>query len=103
MKSHRDIDRRSLALMEAVAEKIDQDPEKKGLEKARRVCARWVEMHDNPYLKQWQSILTESWEDIKKILLDKSEEANALRQCNPFCGILSPRERWNIYREFRDV
>lgn len=102
MKSHRDIERRSLALMQAVAAKIDHDPQKQGLEKARQVCARWMEMHDNFYIKKWQHILAGRWEDIRNILLDESEEATALRQCNPFCGILSPRERWSIYREFRD-
>lgn len=51
MKSHRDIERRSLALMQTVAAKIDHDPQKQGIEKARQVCARCMEMHDNFYIK----------------------------------------------------
>lgn len=101
MKTHNQIDKRSLAMMEAIIEKIEKDPQKKGLEKARSVCSRWLEMHNNPYIKRWHEILNGEWEDIKKIMLDQSEEAIALRQCNPFCGILTPKERWNIYREFR--
>jgi len=102
VKTHREIDRRSLALMTAVIEKIDEDPQKKGIDRARSVCARWLKTHDNPYLKQWNNILSGDWTEIKKVLLDDSEEATALRQCNPFCGILSPKERWAIYREYRN-
>lgn len=50
----------------------------------------------------WQEILRGPWEEIKKLLLDESEQASAMWQCNPFCGILTPKERWRIYREFRD-
>ena len=101
MKTHQEIDRRSLALMKAVVEKIDLDPKQWGLKKARSVCKRWTKMHDNTYISKWDDILTRPWNDIRAILLDKTEEAAALRQCNPFCGILTPKERWRIYREFR--
>jgi len=35
----------------------------------------------------------------ENILLDESEEGTRLRQIDPFCGILTPKERWEIYRE----
>ena len=101
MRTHRDIEDRSRAMMIAIVDKIEADPDKKGLQKARSVCEHWMEMHDNPYIKKWQDILNDRWENIKKILTEDSEEADSLRQCNPFCGILTPKERWNIYREFR--
>lgn len=88
--------------MKAIIEKIEHDPEKRGLEKARSVCKRWLKMHNNPYIKEWDKILKGEWSDIKKVLLDDSEKGAALRQCNPFCGILSPKERWAIYRRFRE-
>jgi hypothetical protein len=103
MKTHALIDQRSLAMMRAVIDKIENDHRRTGLEKARSTCERWLRMHDNPYLKHWQEILRGDWTGIKKILLDESEEATALRQCNPFCGILSSRERWKIYRDFRSL
>lgn len=102
MKTHQQIDNRSLAMMKAIIKKIENDPRKMGLEKARSVCRRWLEIHTNPYLKEWDRILRGEWPDIKKVLLDNSEKGAALRQCNPFCGILSPKERWAIYRTFRD-
>jgi len=103
MKTHRRIDERSLAMMKAIVKKIEEDPRKKGLDKARSVCGRWVQMHENSYIRQWEEILKGDWEDIKGVLTDDSEKADALRQCNPFCGILTPGERWAIYREFRDT
>lgn len=90
-------------MMAAIVDKIEADPDKKGLQKAREVCRRWMELHDNPYIEEWHNILDGRWEDIKHILLEDSEEANSLRQCNPFCGILTPKERWAIYREFGSV
>jgi hypothetical protein len=49
---------------------------------------------------EWWFILQNPWEKIRSILLDQSEEGNRLRQNSPFCGILAPRERWEIYRRF---
>jgi len=40
MKTHEEIDQRSLALAHAVAAEIDRDPERQGLQKARKICAR---------------------------------------------------------------
>jgi hypothetical protein len=44
-------------------------------------------------------ILQRSWPEIRTNLLDDSEEGRRLRQNDPFCGILTPVERWEIYRE----
>jgi len=101
MTTHQGIERRSLVMMRAIVAKIDRDPERKGLQKARSVCRRWAQLHDNPYIDRWERILRGEWTDIRRILLDDSEEGNALRQANPFCGVLTPKERWQIYRECR--
>jgi hypothetical protein len=102
MQTHRKIDERSLAMMKAVAKKIDDDPQQNSLKKAREVCDRWAEMHDNPYIHKWRELLKSPWKEIKSILLTDSEQASAMRQGNPFGGILTPKEWWQIYREFRD-
>lgn len=81
-----------------IVEKIDGDPAREGLERARRVCARWVAMGNLP-AGEWMMILQRPWEEIRAILLDESEEGKRLRQNDPFCGILTPVERWEIYRE----
>jgi hypothetical protein len=98
MKDHQAIDRRSLAMARRIVAKIDADPSRKGLEQARRVCSRWVERGNVP-AREWLEILRRPWPEIRAILLDDSEESRRLRQNDPFCGILTPNERWEIYRE----
>jgi hypothetical protein len=99
MKTHQDIDRRSLAMVRRIVEKIDADPQRAGLDQARRVCARWIERGVRP-AQEWREILERPWEEIRAILLDESDEGQRLRQNDPFCGILTPHERNAIYREF---
>lgn len=98
MKTHEAIDRRSLTMASRIAEKIEGDPLRQGLNHAREVCARWVAKGNVP-AKEWLDILRRPWPEIRSILLDDSEEGRRLRQNDPFCGILTPAERWEIYRE----
>jgi len=100
MKTHQEIDRRSLVLAGRIVSLIDADPDRKGLLKARGVCERWYRENPVPAIGEWMKILQNDWSAVRIVLLDDSEEGRRLRQSNPFCGILSPRERWAIYREF---
>ncbi len=100
MKTHEDIDQRSLELSRKIVAHIDADPERKGLQKARLNCELWMVDHPTPALREWQSILSLDWIRVRAILLDDGHEGRRLRQSSPFCGILSPRERWDIYRRF---
>ena len=103
MPSHIQIDRRSLLLAEEVTRRIDADPHREGLARARASCARWLAAPSAaaPDLRRWQDILTRPWPEIRARLLDPSEDGARLRQNSPFCGVLSPRERWRIYKEFK--
>lgn len=76
--------------------KIDADPERKGLEHARRVCRSWP---DGRAVREWAELLEKSWHQIRSLLLDPGERGRRLRQSSPFCGVLTPHERWEIYRE----
>ena len=98
MKTHYQIDQRSLALARAVVEAIDQDPARVGLERARSTCRRWTLQSPSPVVAEWSRILEREWKAIRLLLLDPGEEGCRLRQSSPFCGVLSPRERWEIYR-----
>jgi hypothetical protein len=100
MKTHEEVDRRSLALARVVVDAIERDPARDGLAKARRTCARWQGQAPSSAIAEWLVILQLDWEEIRPLLLDPGEEGRRLRQSNPFCGILSPRERWEIYRRF---
>ena len=83
-----------------IVAKIDADPRREGFEHAKQVCAHWVEQGNLP-AREWLAILRRPWSEVRSILLDDSEEARRLRQNDPFCGILTPVERWEIYREAR--
>jgi len=100
MKSHEDIDRRSLALARSIVAIIDADPERNGVQKARVNCGRWLGYLPTPTLREWQAILAQDWPTIRAVLLDEGQEGRRLRQSSPFCGILSTRARWEIYRLF---
>ncbi len=103
MRRHEGIDRRSLELARAVVAKIDSDPTRQGLKRAAAVCERWLAQSDgNPACREWRSVLAGSWRQVRSVLLDESEEGVRLRQSSPFCGVLTPRERWSVYRSCRD-
>jgi hypothetical protein len=97
VRTHQEIEERSLALAKAIVEKIDRDPARCGLEKARATCLRWHQQRPAPGISEWLRILDQPWEKIRVVLLDEGEEGRRLRQNDPFCGILTPQERWAIY------
>jgi len=103
MKTHEQIDERSLALARAVVEKIDRDPARRGLDKARATCRRWFRQGPSPAVREWLEILERPWEEIRAVLLEDSQEGQRLRQSDPFCGILTATERWAIYRAHHEA
>lgn len=103
MQSHRDIDERALVLAQRIADVIDADPTRKGLQQARQTCRRWQQIlgkRERANADEWAAILKQPWEDIRRILLDSGPNSTRLRQNSPFCGILSNQERWRIIKEF---
>lgn len=101
--THQQIDMRSLAMAEAIVDLIDGDPERRGLQRARSTCERWLrECGPDRNVEEWQAILTQGWDVVRAVLLDESEEGCRLRQNSPFAGVLPPKVRWDIYRKFRD-
>jgi hypothetical protein len=103
MRTHQQIDERSLAMARAIVAKIDEDPARAGLAKARSVCERWHRTRPSAANQEWMEILKSPWEDIREVLLDESEEGKRRRQSDPFCGILTPQERWAIYRQYNET
>lgn len=101
VRTHQEIDRRSLAMVRRIVAKIDADPERRGLAHAKDVCERWVRQ-GIVSAREWLTLLDKPWDEVRAILLDESDEGQRLRQTDPFCGILTPAERWQIYREARE-
>ena len=84
----------------AIAVKLRQGPEP--IEIARRNLDRWAPTagRSRPYLEQWRAILELPPDEIAALIEEDSERMTALRQSNPFAGVLTPRERWRIYDAF---
>jgi hypothetical protein len=98
VRTHQQIDRRSLEMVRRIVAKIDADPERRGLEHAKRVCERWI-AQGIVSAREWRTILQRPWNEVRLLLLDETDEGQRLRQTDPFCGILTPAERWEIYRK----
>jgi len=94
-------DRRSLALHEAIARRLIEDPGAV-LERARNTLGLMMEKHPGaaPLLTEWDAILHRPVSDVVDVLLDPRPRARELRQVTPFAGILSPAERAEVYRRF---
>jgi len=99
---HRILDARSLAMHCKIVQKISRDP--RLLKKAKANLSRWSAKIDGSkprYLKEWQEILEEPWLKIAEIMTSMSEDATRLRSSSPFAGVLSEKEREQIYAAFR--
>ena len=92
MRTHQEIDARSLAMHRLIAEKVRGEPAL--LEAARATLARWRSIGDastRAYDEQWERALSEGLEATPRVALEDSERGDAMRQCSPFPGILTPR------------
>lgn len=99
--SHQWLDRRSRALHQLIAEKIRKDPAL--FENMRSTLDRWrktVCANSQPYLEEWQRLVDLGIEECLAVATEDSEQANAMRQASPFCGILSNEERWEFLLEW---
>ena len=100
LHGHQRIDRRSLALHRAIAEKLRDNPALLAI--ALDNIERWSRAggHSQPYWDAWREILSRPLPEILDSLVDESERMTALRQATPFAGVLEPAERWAIYQRF---
>ncbi len=101
MKTHQAIDRRSLALAQAVARRLGDDPAL--IAKARATIRRWLadaSPRVRPVLLEWENLLQGPVAVVQEVLTAENENAVRLRQSNPFAGVLTPRERTAILKEF---
>ena len=94
-------DQRSIWLHRAIAYKLLAEPNTV-LAKARQHTA-WMhhDPHTRAYAHRWDALLALPVDELARRLTENTEEMIALRQCTPFAGVLSPQERWDIYRAFR--
>jgi hypothetical protein len=88
---------RSLAYHRAVAQGLRRPM----VEEAWHVLFRWREQGriDQRYADRWERLLERPVSEIRRALVDESQEADDLRQNSPFAGLLSEPERRRIVRE----
>lgn len=99
MRTHQEIDERSLAMHRLVAEKIRQTPAL--FDKAKATLARWrttVCVNSQPYLLEWERLMSLGIEACLAVAVEDSERATALRQSSPFAGLLTHQERFVFLR-----
>ena len=84
----------------AIAGKLRQSPELVGI--ALDNLRRWRinAGRSGRYLDAWAEILKGPAEEMLGLLEQDSEYMRAMRQASPFAGVLSPKERWEIYDAF---
>lgn len=102
MKTHQDIDARSLALHRLVAHKLRQDPAR--LEDVKATLARWRQTvcpATQPYLREWEQLVDQGLERCLAVAVEESEHATALRQSSPFTRVLSHAERFRFLKTWR--
>jgi len=102
LRTHQALDERSLALHRLIAEKIRQNPAL--IERVRHTLNRWrvqVDAASQPYLKQWEALLDQGTEACLSVCLERSQNANALRQSSPFCGVLTAKERFHFLKTWQ--
>jgi hypothetical protein len=98
---HELAEERSLAIHRVVADRLRHDPSLVATARAR--VEDWLATRSvHPfYTEAWRNLLSGPAERLLATLVDRGEEARALRQCSPFAGVVDPRTRWRIWREVR--
>lgn len=95
---HPEIDRRILERHKLTVAKIDADPSL--IEIAVENLKRWMALQPGrPKLcnVEWMEIIeTKPWSEIRKMLLEESDEGQRLRSSSPFAGILTEQERSSV-------
>jgi hypothetical protein len=98
--NHQDIDRRSLMMHRIIAARLRARPEL--MEVARENLARW-NCPERPWWQEWSTILSsQTVEEIACLIEREDEDACRMRQSAPFAGILTPREVWELKRNFKE-
>lgn len=101
MRTHQEIDARSLAMHRLVAEKIRRNPAL--LARAESTLSNWrktVSASSQPYLQEWERLFQQGLDACLAVATEDSQRAAALRQCSPFAGILTNEERLSFLRDW---
>jgi hypothetical protein len=101
MDPHRLAEERSLAYHELVGQRLADDPAV--LQRARSRVEGWARdgsVHPR-WVEGWRRLLALPPAELMRALVERGDEANALRQVTPFAGAIDARTRWRVWREVR--
>lgn len=104
MRSHQELDQRSLELHQFVAQKLRRQPEL--FDRVRTNITRrqmTTSAHGRRYLLEWEKLAGEGLERCLAVATEDSDRAAALRQASPFAGVLTPQERMTFLRQWRRI
>lgn len=99
-----DIIARSLAMHRLIAARLREHPDM--LVRVQDTLSRWriiVDVRSQPYLAEWQALLDAGLDTLLDFATSESEHAATMRQCSPFCRILTQRERAEFLKNWRDT
>ena len=97
---HPHIDARSLEMAKIIVKRIDADPTL--IERAHRYLADEEERYASlcQASREWKQILTRPWSEVRRILLDESDEGQRLRSSKPFASVVTEEERLAIIEQY---
>jgi hypothetical protein len=105
MERHLDLrvrnEERSIALHQAVADRLREDPTLIGRARARVDAWLAAGLIHRVYGEAWRDLLSGPFDRLLAVLTRDDDDARTLRQCSPFAGVLDPQTRWRILREGR--
>lgn len=102
------VDLFALELHRAIAEKMLRD-ERAVIAKAKSIISRWLSSGNFPNeigapLREWSEILErESPANLRKLIVEQSDEGQRLRSSSPFTGILSKAERDVVWKKCAEI
>ena len=102
MRTHQEIDERSLALHRLIADKIVCEPVL--FERPKATLARWrktVCSGSQPYLEEWEHLMGLGMDACLAVAVENSQRATALRQSSPFSGVLTNQERLAFLKRWK--
>jgi hypothetical protein len=80
-----------------IAERLKRDP--RIVIRALERTQRWLRDGSvaEHYARGWQQVLAQAPDRVAEFLVEDSETARAFRQVSPFAGVLSAKERWQLW------
>jgi len=96
------LDRRSLDMHRAIAAKLLEDPARESFIAETRAILEKREGAPAARRQRnaWRAILSLPLAELAAKISEDSHEMTVLRRASPFAPLLTPQERWAIYRGF---